>query len=62
MMVDLSAIAAAMPYLLNGLWFTVQITLVGVTGGIVFGSLLAVHLFPRDCRRTGSSRPSRPLT
>jgi glutamate/aspartate transport system permease protein len=42
MMVDLSAIAAATPYLLNGLWFTVQITLVGVTGGIIFGSLLAV--------------------
>jgi len=42
MMVDVSAIAAAMPYLLEGLWFTVQITLVGVTGGIVFGSLLAV--------------------
>jgi len=42
MMVDLSAIAAALPYLLQGLWFTVQITLVGVTGGIVFGSLIAV--------------------
>jgi glutamate/aspartate transport system permease protein len=42
MMVDLSAIAAAMPFLMKGLLFTVQITLVGVTGGIVFGSLLAV--------------------
>ena len=42
MMVDLSAIAAAMPFLMKGLLFTVQITLVGVTGGVVFGSLLAV--------------------
>lgn len=42
MMVDLSAIAAATPFLMKGLLFTVQITLVGVTGGIVFGSLLAV--------------------
>ena len=42
MMVDVSAIAGAVPYLLEGLWFTVQITVVGVTGGIVFGSLLAV--------------------
>ena len=42
MMVDLSALATAWPFLLKGLWFTVQITLVGVTGGIVFGSLLAV--------------------
>jgi glutamate/aspartate transport system permease protein len=42
MMVDLSALAGAFPFLLKGLWFTLQITLVGVTGGIVFGSLLAV--------------------
>jgi glutamate/aspartate transport system permease protein len=42
MMVDLSAIASAWPYLMQGLWFTLQITLVGVVGGIVFGSLLAV--------------------
>ena len=42
MMVDLSAIASAVPFLLTGLWFTIQITLVGVAGGIVFGSLLAV--------------------
>jgi glutamate/aspartate transport system permease protein len=42
MMVDLSAVAAAMPFLMKGLLFTVQITLVGVTGGVVFGSLLAV--------------------
>jgi glutamate/aspartate transport system permease protein len=42
MMVDLSAIASAVPFLLTGLWFTIQITVVGVAGGIVFGSLLAV--------------------
>ena len=42
MMVDLSAITAAVPFLLTGLLFTIQITVVGVTGGIVFGSLLAV--------------------
>lgn len=48
MMVDLSAIASATPYLLSGLWFTVQITVVGVTGGIVFGSLLAVARLSRN--------------
>ncbi len=42
MMVDFSAIASVMPFLLTGLLFTLQITLVGVAGGIVFGSLLAV--------------------
>jgi glutamate/aspartate transport system permease protein len=42
MMVDLSVIASAAPFLLTGLWFTIQITLVGIAGGIVFGSLLAV--------------------
>ena len=42
MMVDLSAIVSAAPFLLTGLIFTLQITLVGVAGGIVFGSLLAV--------------------
>jgi glutamate/aspartate transport system permease protein len=42
MMVDLTAIASAMPFLMKGLLFTVQITLVGVTGGIIFGGLLAV--------------------
>ena len=42
MMVDLSAIVSAAPFLLTGLWFTIKITLVGVAGGIVFGSLLAV--------------------
>jgi glutamate/aspartate transport system permease protein len=42
MMVDLSAITSVVPFLLTGLLFTIQITLVGVAGGIVFGSLLAV--------------------
>lgn len=42
MMVDLSAIVSAAPFLLTGLIFTLQITLVGVAGGILFGSLLAV--------------------
>ena len=42
MMVDLSAIVSAAPFLLTGLIFTLQITLVGVAGGVVFGSLLAV--------------------
>ena len=42
MMIDLSAIASAAPFLLTGLLFTLQITLVGVAGGVVFGSLLAV--------------------
>ncbi len=42
MIVDLSAIVSAAPFLLTGLIFTLQITLVGVAGGILFGSLLAV--------------------
>jgi glutamate/aspartate transport system permease protein len=42
MTVDLSALASAFPFLMKGLWFTLQITLVGVTGGIVFGSMLAI--------------------
>ena len=42
MKVDLSAIASVAPFLLSGLLFTIQITVVGVAGGIVFGSLLAV--------------------
>lgn len=42
MKVDLSAIASVVPFLLSGLLFTLQITFVGVAGGIVFGSLLAV--------------------
>jgi glutamate/aspartate transport system permease protein len=39
---SLSAITSVVPFLLTGLLFTIQITLVGVVGGIVFGSLLAV--------------------
>ncbi|MGB7224666.1 MAG: ABC transporter permease subunit, partial [Bradyrhizobium sp.] len=42
MMFDLSAITSATPFLLSGLLFTIQITVVGVAGGIVFGSLLAM--------------------
>ena len=42
MNVDLSAITSVVPFLLSGLLFTIQITLVGVAGGVVFGSLLAV--------------------
>lgn len=42
MMFDLSAITSAAPFLLSGLLFTIQITVVGVAGGIVFGSLLAM--------------------
>src|SRR5260370_39092255 len=48
MMVDLSAIASSWPYLMQGFWFTLQITLVGVTGGIVFGSLIAVARLSRN--------------
>ena len=49
MMVDFSAIASAAPFLLTGLLFTLQITLVGVAGGIVFGSLLAVARLSQNC-------------
>ena len=42
MKLDLSAITSVVPFLLSGLLFTIQITVVGVAGGIVFGSLLAV--------------------
>jgi glutamate/aspartate transport system permease protein len=42
MKLDLSAITSVAPFLLSGLLFTIQITVVGVAGGIVFGSLLAV--------------------
>jgi glutamate/aspartate transport system permease protein len=45
---DVSAILSTWPYLLQGLWFTIQITLVGVIGGIVFGSLLAVARLSRN--------------
>jgi glutamate/aspartate transport system permease protein len=48
MMVDLSAIVSAAPFLLTGLLFTLQITLVGVAGGILFGSLLAVARLSRS--------------
>lgn len=39
---DVTVVLTSWPFLLQGLWFTVQVTLVGVAGGIVFGSLLAV--------------------
>ena len=39
---DFSVILTTWPYLLQGLWFTAQITVVGVTGGVIFGSLLAI--------------------
>ena len=42
MKLDISAITSVVPFLLSGLLFTIQITVVGVAGGIVFGSLLAV--------------------
>ncbi len=42
MKLDLSAITSVAPFLLSGLLFTIQITVVGVAGGVVFGSLLAV--------------------
>ena len=39
---DFSILIDAAPYLLKGLFFTLQITLVGFLGGIFFGSLLAI--------------------
>jgi glutamate/aspartate transport system permease protein len=42
MMIDLTAIVSVVPFLLTGLLFTIEITVVGVIGGVVFGSLLAV--------------------
>ncbi|MDE2065287.1 MAG: ABC transporter permease subunit, partial [Bradyrhizobium sp.] len=48
MSVDFSTIVSAAPFLLTGLWFTIQITLVGVGGGIVLGSLLAVARLSRN--------------
>ena len=48
MKLDLSAIASVAPFLLSGLLFTLQITCVGVAGGIVFGSLLAVARLSRN--------------
>src|SRR5437660_9186905 len=48
MRVDLAALASALPFLMTGLWFTLQITIVGVAGGIIFGSLLAVARLSRN--------------
>jgi glutamate/aspartate transport system permease protein len=45
---DISAIVSGWPFLMQGLWFTIEITLVGVAGGIVFGSLLAVARLSRN--------------
>lgn len=42
MHLDFSILIDAAPYLLKGLFFTLQITLVGFLGGIFFGSLLAI--------------------
>ena len=39
---DFTIVLSAWPFLLQGLWFTFEITLIGVIGGIFFGSLLAV--------------------
>jgi glutamate/aspartate transport system permease protein len=39
---DFSVLLTVWPYLLQGLWFTAQITAVGFCGGVVLGSLLAV--------------------
>jgi len=45
---DFSAVLSNWPYLLEGLWFTAQVTVVGLTGGLVFGSLLAVARLSRN--------------
>ena len=45
---DLSTITSVAPFLMSGLLFTLQITIVGVAGGIVFGSLLAVARLSRN--------------
>jgi len=39
---DFSSIAAAWPYLLNGLLFSLELTTVGFLGGLVFGTGLAL--------------------
>jgi len=49
MRVDLAALVSAWPFLMTGLWFTLQITVVGVAGGIIFG-----------CRGTDCCRALRP--
>jgi glutamate/aspartate transport system permease protein len=45
---DLATVLGAWPFLLRGLWFTFEITLVGLIGGIVFGSLLAAARLSRS--------------
>jgi glutamate/aspartate transport system permease protein len=52
---DVAAILSTWPYLLQGLWFTIQITLVGVAGGIFLGSLLAVARLSRNRLLSGSA-------
>lgn len=39
---DFSVIGASLPYLMKGLGYTVQLTVVACLGGIVFGTLLAL--------------------
>ena len=39
---DFSAVAQATPYLLQGLLFTVELTVVALTGGILIGTFMAV--------------------
>jgi glutamate/aspartate transport system permease protein len=39
---DFSVLLSVWPYLLQGLWFTVEITTIGFCGGVVLGGLLAV--------------------
>jgi len=39
---DFSAVASTLPYLMTGLQYTVQITVVAAVGGTVFGTLLAM--------------------
>jgi len=39
---DFSAISTSLPYLMQGLGYTVQLTVVACLGGIFFGTLLAL--------------------
>jgi len=39
---DFSVLAPSLPFIWTGLQFTVQLTLVAMTGGIIFGTLLAL--------------------
>ncbi len=55
MTVDLFALVSAFPFLMKGLWFTLQITFVGVAGGIVFGSLLAIARLSQNRLSTPSA-------